>query len=188
MSTSQERRPPIAPESNMPGLLVTGICGALLLLHLVLRFYYGTMKDGLDAIGLGLAVAGLSPWIATAVKSLKFGGMEVQFQEIKTEVARQGDEIEQLQFLIRNFVAKWELQHLQGLASGEAYRVNTPGSPSFEAEIRNLRARGFIDHGRIKTSIRDFIHQNAGEKDMSEFFEITEVGKRYLAYWQQAGR
>ncbi len=137
VSATEPDSPEDAARRKFASRVIPGACAVLLAFHFGLRFSNATMKDGLDAIALGLAIVGLSPWIANAVKLVKLGGMEVQFQEMKQKVEKQGTEIDQLRFLIRNFVAKWELLHLQKLASGEIYLINNAtASPSFEGELR----------------------------------------------------
>ena len=61
------------PEKNPGGRtfsarIVTIVCGVLLGIHLWLRFSNRNTKDGLDAIGLGLVVVGLSPGLHLSSK------------------------------------------------------------------------------------------------------------------------
>src|SRR4051812_24754760 len=111
-------------ENSSSTWIITAACAVLLCVHVALRFYNKKLADGLDVVALGLAIVALSPWIATIFKSLKFGGMEVQFQQVKSKVAAQGLEIEQLKFLIMNFLPKWELAHMTNLAAPEPFKVN----------------------------------------------------------------
>ena len=54
--------------------LISGVCLVLLVIHLTAKVIYGGIKDGLDAVALGLTAVGLSPWIAHILESFKFGG------------------------------------------------------------------------------------------------------------------
>ena len=168
------------PERAFPVWIITVVCAALLVGHLWVRYSHATMKDGLDAIVLGLAVVGLSPWIATIFKTLKFGGMEIQFQEVKAKVAAQGAEIDEIKFLIANFLSRWELLHLTKLAGSEPYIIDLDKvSPQFEGELRHLRAVGLIEHEPTVT-IGSFLHDNPRSKDLKQYFRLTDTGRQYL--------
>jgi hypothetical protein len=181
-------------EQAFPSWVITAVCAVLLVVHLILRFSYGTMKDGLDAIALGLAVVGLSPWIARVVKTMKFGGVEVSFQEVKEEVRRQGEkverqgsEIEQLRFLIEHLLPQWEVQHLKYLADSGPFEVDLDHtSREFEGELRHLRGLGLIEHTGDAT-LSSFMHSGGRTKNVKDYFRLTSKGREYLKYREQSG-
>ena len=103
----------IGDRYSMPGWpawLISSVCLVLLAAHLALRVIYGDLKDGLDAVAIGIAAVGLSPWLGKAIDSIKIAGAEVKFAR---QFQRQDREIRQLQFLIANFLTRWEAQHLR---------------------------------------------------------------------------
>jgi hypothetical protein len=115
-------------------------------------------------------------------KTLEFGGMEIQFQEVKDKVAAQGHEIDEIKFLILNFLSRWELLNLTKLAGTEPYIINLDeASPEFEEELRHLRAIGLIDHAPTVT-IKTFIHGEPRKKDLRQYFGLTESGRQYLKH------
>jgi hypothetical protein len=172
----------IAPDRQTPTWVISFVCGVLLVLHLSVRTLYGTIKDGLDVIALGLIVFGLSPWLATIIKSLKLGGVEVNFQEVEKKVEQQGVEIKQLRLLITHFLPEWEYQYLVKLASAEPFIVDLDrASREFGNELRHLRALKFIRH-KNTSSISDFIHKGERTKNVSEYFEVTDGARELLNY------
>jgi hypothetical protein len=187
MSTTTSPREPIS-QPRFSLLTISAVCAVLLAMHIGLRFYYGLMKEGLDAIALGLAVVGLSPWIASIIKTLKFGGIELSFQEVQARVEKQGADIRQLQFLISNFLPRWELEHLKNLASEKQFIVDLDAvSPAFEAELRHLRSVGFIDHTKFG-GLREFIRGEPRTKNAQDYFKITDAGREYLGYWEASNK
>lgn len=172
-------------------LAISVVCGALLVIHLALRFYYGSMKDGLDAVALGLAVVGLSPWIARIITTLKFGGVEVSFvQALQAGLQKQGSEIEQLRFLITKYLPVWELQHLRNLVDESKFEVNLDKtSPQFEGELRHLRSLNFIEHRTDKhghVTITNFFKQDLRKKDVGEYFKATSDGRKFMEHYESS--
>jgi hypothetical protein len=185
-TTTSPPEPISQPRSSL--LIISAVCAVLLGMHIVLRFYYGSMKEGLDAIALGLAIVGLSPWIASIIKTFKLGGVEVSFQEVRARVEQQGADIRQLQFLISNFVPRWELEHLRNLADEKAFIVNLDtASPPFEAELRHLRGVGFIRHKKYG-GIGEFMHGEPRTKNLHDYFELTDTGREFLRYWEASNK
>ncbi len=173
---------PAAPDPEIPTWVVSFVCGILLVVHLSVKTLFGTIKDRLDIIALGLIVVGLSPWLATIIKSLKVGGVEVNFQEVEKKIDQQGDEIKRLKFLITHLIPEWEYQHLASLASSEPFIVNLDQTPrEFESELRHLRAMGFIYH-KNKFSISEFAQKGERVKNVSEYFGLTDSGRELLDY------
>jgi hypothetical protein len=187
MSTTTSPPEPIS-QPRFSLLTITAVSAVLLATHIILRFHSGSMKEGLDAIALGLAVVGLSPWIASIIKTLKFGGVELSFQEVQARVEKQGADIRQLQFLISNFLPRWELEHLKNLASEKQFIVDLDAvSPAFEAELRHLRSVGFIDHTKMG-GIGEFIRGEPRTKNVRDYFNITDIGREYLGYWEASSK
>lgn len=110
--------------------IISIVCLILLGAHIALRSYYGTMKDGFDAITLGLAIVGLSPWIATILKSIKVGGVEVEFlrqrvNEQERHIEQQGKALDEQQRIINDLViyslAGQPFEILQKIEDGQEY-------------------------------------------------------------------
>lgn len=179
------------PEKNPGGRtfsarIVTIVCGVLLGIHLWLRFSNRNTKDGLDAIALGLVVVGLSPWIALIVKTLKFGGIELSFQDVQTQVKRQGAEIEQLKFLISHFLPVWEIEHMRNLLGNKPFYMDLDRLPAgFEGELRHLRYLRFIDNVVPGRGTTETLQGLPRKRDLREDFKVTDAGQRYLKYLEE---
>jgi hypothetical protein len=187
MSTTTLPPEPISqPKFSL--LTISAVCAVLLAMHITVRFWYGSMKDGLDAIALGLTIVGLSPWIASIIKTFKFGGFELSFQEVQARIEKQSADIRQLQFLISNFLPRWELEHLRNLTSEKPFIVDlSKASPAFEAELRHLRSVGFIEHTKFG-GITEFIRGEPRIKNAQDYFHITDTGREYLGHWESANK
>ena len=175
-------------EPQRPGatLVISSVCAVLLVAHVAIRSFFGTIKDGIDPVAFGLALVGLSPWIASILKTLKVGGVELSFQQIEATVKEQGHEIEQLKFLIANFLPHWEFEHLKKLAGNEPFMVDLDhSSAAFEGELRHLRSMNFIRH-TSPGSVAEFLKGQPRTKNVADYFELTDSGKQYLAYREQA--
>jgi hypothetical protein len=140
--------------------LIGGISALLLVIHMALRIGYGTMKDGLDAVALGLIVIGLSPFIATVIKSLKFGGVEVSFQEVKervdrqeTEIAKQSRKIDELYALSMGHKI---FVHLEKFLRPGGYGDFFVGS-ALPRELGYLENLGFIEFKSGLGGLDDFL-------------------------------
>jgi hypothetical protein len=145
----------------------------------VLKFAYGNIGEGLDAVAVGLTAVGLSPWVARVLESFKFGGVEFKF--VQKQLDEQSQDIEALKFLIGNYVTDTELDHLDRLASGRKFMAKMSWHPEiFQAELRHLRGLGLIANAPGK-GVSIMYARPGEEKDVHEYFRITERGKAYLA-------
>lgn len=135
-----------------------------------------------DAVGLGLIVVALAPWLAAFVQSAKLpGGWEFQFREVKEQQQRQGQEIARLKFLLEGFLTGDELRHLQRLTRDEPFLVRFDAtSKYFEAELRRLRALGLVSNPPGK-GVRSLLVDDGQARDVRDHFCITEKGREYLA-------
>jgi DNA-binding transcriptional regulator YhcF (GntR family) len=77
------------------------------------------------------------------------------------------------QVLSHNLLNEYELKHLRKLASDTPF--NYKRQPSFERELRYLRALGFVENIPGKT-----ISQMPERGNLKEYIRITEQGKHYL--------
>ncbi|WP_143755451.1 hypothetical protein [Gloeocapsopsis sp. IPPAS B-1203] len=75
--------------------------------------------------------------------------------------------------LSQNLLDDYELKHLRKLASDTPF--NYKRQPSFERELRHLRALGFVENMPGKT-----ISHMPERGDLKEHLRITEHGKQYL--------
>jgi hypothetical protein len=154
------------------------VCVLIFIVHISLKLKYGEMKDGLDAVSLGLISVGLSPWIARVLESFKLGGVEFKF--VKQALEKQSDEINSIKFIISSLVAKYELEHLKKLASGNEFIIHKDRFPEhFQREIRHLRDLGLVDNYPGK-GVGVMYNDSNPHKNLREHFHITERGKTYL--------
>ena len=163
---------------------IGGISAILLAIHVALRVEYGTMKDGLDAIALGLVVIGLSPFIATVIKSLKFGGVEVSFQEVKERVDRQETEIAKQSRRIDEIYAlsmgPKVFMHLEKLIRPGGYREVYVGV-ALPRELGYLENLGFIEFKGglegLDALLRKYDRRNL--PNLSDFIAVTPAGMMF---------
>ena len=163
--------------------IITIVCATLLVAHVSLRLYYGTLKEGLDAVALGLTVMGLSPWIAAIIKSLRFGGVEVTFQEVQRQVKEQGLELRHTRFLLAQLIPEWEVRHLMKFDAREPFVMD---DPAIQGQLQHLFYMGFIRsraHPEQRTGFLDKVPLDA---DVHEYCEITTTGRKYLKISREA--
>ena len=166
--------------SARPELIVSAVAATFLIFHVLLRFQYGDMRNGLDTVALGLIGVGLLPWIARLLESFKFGGLELKF--VKQQVAEQRREVDLLNFIIANIISKFELEHLRKLMEKTAFVIDTRRYPEdFQREVTHLRDLGFIDNHPGK-SVRAMYEDAGTEKSVHDYFYVTEAGKAYLGF------
>ncbi|HTH16364.1 MAG TPA: hypothetical protein VL974_06910 [Magnetospirillum sp.] len=169
--------------SPKPVWLVFWSCAGLLVLHVGMKFYGKNWESGIDSTALGLAFVGLSPWIARIFDSTKLPGVELKFRQINNEVQRQGADIEPLKFIVGHFLGTHELNLLNKLASGERFEIDiTRYASEFKAELRHLRALGFIDN-YPGNGVRKLYEPNPAttKRDVRDHFYVTKSGWRFLA-------
>jgi hypothetical protein len=85
--------------------IISGVCILLFIIHIGLQLRAGDLTK-LDPIAIGIAVIGLSPWIARILSSAKFAGIELRFLEKK--VNEQGNDLETIKFLVAHFLSASE--------------------------------------------------------------------------------
>src|SRR5215203_5079673 len=146
-----------------------------LVLHLASRWSFGTLKDGLDAIALGLIALMLTPWVVRIVESVKFGGVEMRFLQEQIDDNRNG--LEELRFLFINLLTSWELHHLKALADQREFIVDVDYYPeNLKAELLRLRRLGLIEAHEGK-SIAAIYDDPRKTKSLHEYFHITDTGR-----------
>ena len=121
------------------------------------------------------------PWISTFLQSAELPpGWKLQFDQVKQEQTKQGEEIARIKFLLEGFLTEDELKHLKTLAGQQSFRVKfDETSKFFESELRRLRALGLIKNPPGK-GIRSLLVDDGQTRDAREFFHITDKGKEYL--------
>jgi hypothetical protein len=161
-----------------PVWIISGVCGILLAAHLLLKWKYEALKDGLDAITLGLTAVGLSPWIARVIESFKFGGLELKFVK---QLEEQRQEINVLKLLFIHLLTYWERHHLRALVNNQEFIVRKGHYPQdLYKELRRLRELGFIASPPDK-SLRAMDNDPREEKSLHEYFFATDLGKQYIS-------
>ena len=129
----------------------------------------------IDAVCLALLVAAALPWFYTVLETAEFpGGFKVSFRRLQEDVST-------LKFLVAHFLTDDELIHLRKLAGEAPFPFER--LPSFEQELRHLRALRFI-RPRTDKGIRALFAEG---KDVGDYFQITERGRQYLKLRQEMG-
>jgi hypothetical protein len=158
--------------------LISGVCLILLLIHLAAKVKYGGIKDGLDAITLGLTAVGLSPWIAHVLESFKFGGVEFKF--VKQQLAQQEGDIAALRFLVGNFLTFWELHHLEALAAGKEFVADMEHYPeSLKSELGRLRHMGLLG-AKSGKGVGKLFSDPGRHKNVHDYLYVTDKGREWL--------
>jgi hypothetical protein len=158
--------------------IISGVCILLFIIHIGLQLRAGDLTK-LDPIAIGIAVIGLSPWIARILSSAKFAGIELRFLEKK--VNEQGNDLETIKFLVAHFLSASELKWLNRFLTSENFIIRTDHfADEFKAEIRHLRGLGFITH-YPDMGLRKMYEGPAGERNVHAHFHITDSGRKYLS-------
>jgi hypothetical protein len=165
--------------------VIPTVCVVLLAIHISLRWHYGTLNDGLDAITLGLAVTGLSPWIAAVIQSLKIAGVEVSFREVEQEVRRQGLELRHTKFLLSRFIPESELRHLLRLSGSEPFLMGE--GHNFQGELQHLFYQGLLKPKNSSVT-KGFLPKVPPGEDIRDHYEMTDIGRQYLAMRLEADK
>jgi hypothetical protein len=167
--------------------IISGACAVLLIVHLAIRFWYGTVRDGFDTVALILVIVGLSPWIGHIIETLSFAGVQFKFRQLQDKVKEQGIEIDQLKLLIAHFLPYWEVEHMKNLLKKEPFWIDLDNAPaSFESELRHLRWLKLIDPIGGCDGVTDFLMSEPRQKDLCNYFEVTKAGIKYLEYREKA--
>jgi hypothetical protein len=143
-----------------------------------------------DATALGLVALVVLPWVATALETAELpGGWKLKFREVAAEQERLGLEVKWLQFLMRNFLTDFEVQHLQKFASDDPFWVeyDSPLKGYFERELRRMLDLNLIER-LPNRGIRGLLFDPAGgqhvegrvQKNVKDYMRITSHGREYL--------
>lgn len=114
------------------------------------------------------------------------GGVSFEIDRIKDTQRRQQDELDALRFLMRGYVNKGELSHLEKLNGSDAFPFEC--WEVFLNELRHLRQLGLIDIVPAGfTDLPEDKRTSADETDLPDkgddlrtYFRITDWGKTYL--------
>jgi hypothetical protein len=133
----------------------------------------------LEPVALGLVALAALPWLSSIIESAKVGNVEISFRSLERKQTEQRAELDNiLRFLLENFVSKYEIIHLEKLASGEPFPFQW--GETFEAELRRLIGLGLIE--RLPGKGLHGMKREGG--DAHNYLRITERGKNYLKYRQ----
>lgn len=121
------------------------------------------------------------------------GGWRATFDEVKRQQELQASDIESIRVALRGLVSKYELQHLQGLATRNPFIVNY-GKEFFD-ELKRLDDFGFLlprpglERG-LYTVFERYGHEenapleNRTRFNLHDYVVITPEGDRYLELYR----
>jgi len=114
--------------------------------------------------------------IRRAIRTLGLweGRLGVHIQAVEDRQDRQQQTIDALTFVVAHFLPDTEFGHLERLVSEQPFPYQMHAG--FEAELRHLRALGFIKTRREGIGIRSLPR----EGNLREFFEVSSEGRTYL--------
>lgn len=121
------------------------------------------------------------------------GGWRATFDEVKRQQELQASDIESIRVALRGLVSKYELQHLQGLATTYPFIVNY--GKEFYNELKRLDDFGFLlPHPDLErglyTLFERFGHEentplvNRTRFNLHDYVIITPEGDRYLELYR----
>lgn len=122
---------------------------------------------------LYLAVAG-ALLLLHKIRTFSFG--QLKFELIEKVRERQVKQEEDIALVIPLLLPKTEKMHLKNLANGTTGRYR--GSHALRGELRRLRSMGLISN-RPNVKIGDM--KDGMEFDLSDYAELTELGKRWAS-------
>lgn len=142
----------------------------------------------LDAVGAGLVIVGLLPWLSSIIKSIEVAGigkLELQVKEVTERLTLLQEEVDGLRFVVSGFVTEWEFVHLTKLAAKGPYEyVRGPNRDDrFVGELVRLR-----DLGLVEKLVEFSLHDIGFSGDLKAYFKITERGRTYLRLRKAVGR
>jgi hypothetical protein len=174
---SDKASPDQAIEFDAYRWIISGVCILLFIIHIGLQLWAHELTR-LDPTAIGIALIGLSPWIASILSTAKFAGVELRFLERKVDEQR--SDIDTLKFLVAHFLSASELDWLKKFNNKQTFVIHTNRfADEFKSEIRHLRGLGFVNHYE-NMGLRKMYDGAPGERNVHDHFHITDSGIRYL--------
>jgi hypothetical protein len=143
----------------------------------------------IDGVTVTLVLAAIVPWLSPLIRSFKAGGIEIEFQELQSDVRS-------IQVALTGIVTKHEIKHLRRLAEKSPYQVQY-GEPLWR-ELEELDAKGFIKptddigRGRLNTIKARFGHESLDPNrpvfDLNDYVKITQSGEEYVQLYNSVIR
>ena len=132
-----------------------------------------------DPITLTLIIVALLPLLMIFIDYGEFFGAKVHFKRIEARQEQQEYQIRTLQFLVENFISRYELEHLNKLNDDKQDFLfkNDWQAEFFRPELSHLRSLGLIESKENK-SLREMFDRK--EANVKEYFSITPKGQAYL--------
>lgn len=121
------------------------------------------------------------------------GGWRATFDEVKRQQELQASDIESIRVALRGLVSKYELQHLQGLATTYPFIVNY--GKEFYNELKRLDDFGFLlPHPDLERGLYTLFERFGREENtplanrtrfnLHDYVVITPEGDRYLELYR----
>lgn len=151
---------------------------------LLVRIIVPTLN--IDSIALGLLVVAALPWFADLLDSAELpGGWKIAFKDLKQQQKEQGEQIQQLRFLIDKFLSENQLKYLRAMRDGRESLFDRRSSVIEQSkdDIRRLFSAGLIAR-KPERGFRTLFDQGSDVQDINEHFYITDQGKEYLNFLQ----
>jgi hypothetical protein len=126
-------------------------------------------------LAAGVASIMLKPELLDRISHLKLGELELDWlQKLEEGQRKQGNELDDVRFVLTLLLQQNELEHLRNLEKGN---TEYEGNEALCAELRKLRTLGLIrnrkGHVMGETSIKH-------KFDLNDIVELTERGRQYL--------
>src|SRR5262249_9296595 len=164
------------------GGMVGGLFALAFIAGMLALIFSPSDKTALEVVVVALACALILFLLSDRISRIIWSprGFEAELVRIENTVEDIGDKQithkDELNFVILNFINKFELMHLEGLERDGPYRFDrVPWT--FEQELVHLRSLGFIEHLKDR-GIVEMKREGAG--DLKSHFKITDAGREYL--------
>jgi hypothetical protein len=127
-------------------------------------------------LAIAIAIVLVRPKLLDGISHFKFGELELDWlQKLEENQRKQGDELDDVRFVLTLVLRESERAHLKNLESGNPppYR----GNEAVCAELRKLRTLGLIRNRKDRTIAETADKPNF---DLKDVVELTGRGREYL--------
>lgn len=135
----------------------------------------GLADIAIVTLSIGVAIVLLRPELLDRISHFKFGEFELDWlQKLKENQKKQGDELDDVRFVLTLLLQQNELEHLKNLESGNTLYH---GNEALCTELRKLRTLGLIRNRKDQAIAPIASKRNF---DLKDVVELTDRGRQYI--------
>jgi hypothetical protein len=168
------------PVINRIGAVVAVVAMFIYIVAIVLGRIPAQQKLGVPDIAIviltiGIAIVLLRPKLLDRIRRFKFGELELDWlQKLEENQKKQGDELDDVRFVLTLLLQPNERAHLRNLETGTTMYE---GNEAVCAELRKLRTLGLIRNQKDRAIAETAAKRNF---DLKDVVELTDRGRQYL--------